>query len=37
MRPAFDSAQRSALAAVAAKIRERLTLQGINTPAPEER
>ena len=36
MRPAFDSAQRAALAAVAAKIRERLTLEGINSPAPED-
>lgn len=36
MRPAFDSGQRAALAAIAAKIRERLTLQGINTPAPED-
>ena len=37
MRPAFDSGQRAALAAVAAKIRERLTLEGLNSPAPEER
>lgn len=37
MRPAFDSGQRAALAAVAAKIRERLTLEGINSPAPEDR
>lgn len=37
MRPAFDAGQRAALAAVAGKIRERLTAEGINTPAPEER
>lgn len=36
MRPAFDTAARSAVAAVAAKIRERLTKAGINTGAPEE-
>lgn len=36
MRPAFDSGQRAALAAVAAKIRERLTKEGINAPALEE-
>lgn len=35
MRPAFDSQSTPAIAAVAAKIRERLTLQGINAPAPE--
>ncbi len=37
MRPAFDNGHRAALAAVAAKIRERLTLEGLNAPAPEER
>ena len=36
MRPAFDSAAAVAIAAAAAKIRERLTKQGINVPAPEE-
>lgn len=36
MRPAFDSAAAAAIAAAAAKIRERLTLAGINVPAPEE-
>lgn len=35
MRPAFDSAAAAAIAATAAKIRERLTLAGINVPAPE--
>lgn len=35
MRPAFDAKAQEAIAAVAAKIRERLTEQGINTPAPE--
>lgn len=35
MRPAFDAKAAAALAAVAAKIRERLTEQGINVPAPE--
>lgn len=36
MRPAFDSASAAAIAAAAAKIRERLTKEGINVPAPEE-
>lgn len=36
MRPAFDGNSTPAIAAVGAKIRERLTEQGINTPAPEE-
>jgi HK97 gp10 family phage protein len=36
MRPAFDSAAAAAVAAAAAKIRERLTKEGINTPAPED-
>jgi len=36
MRPAFDSAAAAAIAAAAAKIRQRLTLQGINVPAPED-
>jgi len=36
MRPAFDSAAAAAIAAAIAKIRERLTLAGINVPAPEE-
>lgn len=36
MRPAADSRPPAAVAAVAAKIRERLTKEGINTPAPEE-
>jgi HK97 gp10 family phage protein len=36
MRPAFDSAAAAAIAASAAKIRERLTKEGINVPAPEE-
>jgi HK97 gp10 family phage protein len=35
MRPAFDAKSAAAIAAVAAKVRERLTLEGINTPAPE--
>lgn len=34
MRPAVDAAQAAAVAAVAAKIRERLTKQGIDVPAP---
>lgn len=34
MRPAADSKTPEALAAVAKKIRERLTKQGLNTPAP---
>ncbi len=36
MRPTFDSRSRAAIAAVAAKIRQRLTKEGINVPAPEE-
>jgi HK97 gp10 family phage protein len=36
MRPAFDSAATTAIAAAAAKGRERLTKQGINVPAPED-
>lgn len=36
MRPAFDSAASAAIAAAAAKIRQRLTKEGINAPAPEE-
>lgn len=35
MRPAFDTRSAAALKAVAAKIRERLTAEGINVPAPE--
>lgn len=35
MRPALDNKTGEAIAAVAAKVRERLTEQGINTPAPE--
>lgn len=35
MRPAFDAKSTAAIAAVAAKIRERLTAEGINSPAPE--
>ncbi len=34
-RPAFDSRTTAAIAAVAAKVRERLTDEGINVPAPE--
>ena len=34
MRPAFDAAHAAAVAAVAAKIRERLTKQGLDVPAP---
>lgn len=37
MRPAFDSAAAAAIAASAAKIRDRLTKEGINVPAPEDR
>lgn len=37
MRPTFDGEAVSAIAATGAKIRERLTLEGINAPAPEER
>lgn len=35
MRPAADSAPKSAIAATATKIRERLTKEGLNSPAPE--
>ena len=35
MRPAFDAKSSQAIQAVAAKIRERLTKEGINVPAPE--
>lgn len=35
MRPGFDKGATPALAAVGAKIRERLTKQNINVPAPE--
>jgi len=35
MRPAFDDKAADALKAVAAKIRDRLTVQGINVPVPE--
>lgn len=35
MRPAADASHTAAVAAVAAKIRERLTLEGINVPPPE--
>lgn len=35
MRPALDNKGDAAVLAIAAKIRERLTLQGINVPAPE--
>lgn len=35
LRPAFDTKSGAAIAAVAAKIRERLTKEGINAPAPE--
>lgn len=35
-RPAFDTKPAAAVAATAAKIRERLTIEGINTPAPED-
>lgn len=34
-RPAFDSKGQAAIAAVGAQIRKRLTVEGINTPAPE--
>lgn len=34
-RPAVDSKSAAAISAVAAKIRERLTKEGINAPAPE--
>lgn len=35
MRPAFDSRAGAAIDAVAAQIRARLTIEGINVPAPE--
>ncbi|NML61830.1 HK97 gp10 family phage protein [Massilia sp. RP-1-19] len=35
MRPSFDSKSGAAIEAVTAKIRERLTKEGINVPAPE--
>lgn len=35
MRPALDAKSTEAIAAVVAKIRERLTKEGINVPAPE--
>lgn len=35
MRPALDAKADAAIAAVAAQIRKRLTMEGINTPAPE--
>jgi HK97 gp10 family phage protein len=35
MRPALDSKSAEAIAAVVTKIRERLTKEGINVPAPE--
>jgi HK97 gp10 family phage protein len=35
LRPSFDSKSTAAIGAVAAKIRERLTAEGINVPAPE--
>lgn len=35
MRPAFDSKSTDAVSAVAGKVRERLTAEGINVPAPE--
>lgn len=35
LRPALDSKQGEAVAAVAAQIRKRLTKEGINVPAPE--
>lgn len=37
MRPAFDGYSPAAIAAVAAKVRERLTKAGIDVPAPEVR
>lgn len=36
MRPALDNANGRAIGAIAAKVRERLTKQGIDVPAPEE-
>lgn len=35
LRPALDNKSDAAIAAVAAKVRERLTQEGINVPAPE--
>lgn len=35
MRPAFDAKDQAAITAVGMQIRKRLTLQGINSPAPE--
>lgn len=35
MRPAADASHAEAVAAVSGKIRERLTLEGLNVPAPE--
>lgn len=35
LRPAFDGKSGAAIAAVGAKIRERLTAEGLNSPAPE--
>jgi len=37
MRPTFDGGATAAVTATGAKIRERLTKEGINSPAPEER
>lgn len=36
MRPAFDAVHGAAVVAVASKIRERLTKQGLDVPAPED-
>jgi HK97 gp10 family phage protein len=36
MRPALDAMSSAALEAVTAQIRKRLTIEGINNPAPEE-
>jgi HK97 gp10 family phage protein len=36
LRPALDVKADEAIAAITAQIRKRLTLEGINTPAPEE-
>jgi HK97 gp10 family phage protein len=35
LRPSFDGKSAAAIGAVAAKIRERLTAEGVNVPAPE--
>lgn len=35
LRPAFDGKSGAAISAVAGKIRERLTAEGLNSPAPE--